>query len=757
MPPKSPSATSTGSSLRTLSDIVKILQKSGPEENPLAHIVTLVRNEMKVDVSSLYLLQEKKLLLVATDGLDIAAVGQVSMPLHKGLAGLAAETLDPVVAREAREHPRYEYFPETREEQFHSFAAVPILFKEKVLGVLAIQTREPRDFTPSEIEMLSLISFQLAGVIENLVTLELLKGVEGKEEAPERFKGLAVSPGFGIGPVAMLVDGSSSAKPTAHRKKKKVDPKEEMVKLRRALRETTQDLRRLEKKVLKKFSKQESDIFFSHRMILADKTFQKRLYSEVEKGRDALGALEEVISDYLKIFQSVEDQHFRDRAADLEDIQKRISDHLQGKSIEGRDLEGVLVAESLVPSVTAKLDPKKIKAIVTERGGVTSHAAILARSMGIPAVMGIPNITRKVVVGDLIIVDGNVGRVYINPKREVLQEDEKIQEKYADNLVHLQVLSGEAAETKDGRKIRLEANVGLLSGLKGLRHFGAEGVGLYRTELPFMVRKRLPDEEEQFHIYKKVVEEAGGLPITFRTLDAGGDKPIAALGLSTEANPFLGYRSIRLCLTQPEILRVQLRALLRASAYGSIRILIPMISAVEEITEVRSIMREAEWSLSEAAIAFDPKVPLGMMVEVPAAVQLAPLLANYVDFLSIGTNDLIQYTLAVDRNNERVAQFFEPLHPAILSYIAQVAQVGEQTGKMVGVCGEMAGDSLMTPLLVGLGVTQLSMIPVNIPMVKRVIRQLTYSEVKELALGATQLATVREIKERLLPFQKMLA
>lgn len=754
MSPKSPPPENQGvNSLKTLTDIIKILQKSDQSENSLVHIVSLVRNEMRVDVSSLYLLQDKKLLLIATDGLDPSSVGQVSMPTHKGLAGLVVETLEPVVVREAREHPRYEYFPETREEQFHSFAAVPLLSREKVLGVLAIQTREPRDFNPDDIEMLSLISFQLAGVIENLVALEILKGTKGKEEAPERFKGLAVSPGFGIGPAAILSDGATAH---YHRKRKKIVPKEEIQKLRQAITQTSQELHRLEKKVLKKFSKKESDIFFSHRMILADKTFRKKLEGVIDKGKNAVSAVDEVISDYVKIFQSMEDSHFRDRMADLEDIRKRIIDRLLGRSAEWKDLRGILIAENLVPSVTAKLDPKKIKAIVTERGGVTSHAAILARSLGIPAVMGIPNIVRKVEVGDLVIVDGNVGNVYINPKKEVLQEYEKIQEKHADNLVHLQMLTNEEAVTKDGRRIKLEANVGLLSGLKGLRHFGAEGIGLYRTELPFMIRKRLPDEEEQFHVYRKVVEEAGGMLVTFRTLDAGGDKPIAALGLESEANPFLGYRSIRLCLTQPEILRVQLRALLRTSAYGPIRILVPMISAVEEIIAVRRILREVEWSLSEAAISFAPKIPLGIMIEVPSAVQLASLLIKHVDFFSIGTNDLIQYTLAVDRNNERVAQFFEPLHPTILTYIASVALVGEQAGKMVGICGEMAGDSLITPLLVGLGVTQLSMIPTSIPNVKNVIRQLKYSEVKEIAHEVTQMATVAEIKERLLPFQKML-
>ncbi len=742
------------SSLRTLTDVVKILQKSGPSDNPLSRIVALVREEMRVDVCSLYLLQDKRLLLVATDGLDPSAVGKVNMSIHKGLSGLAIESLKPVVVREAQEHPRYQYFPETREEQFHSFAAVPLMSKEKVLGVLAIQTRDPRDFTPTEVDMLSLIGFQLAGVIENVVTLEILKDTQKKEDHPERYKGLPVSPGFGIGPAVLLREGAG--RPTTVRSGQPISPKEEMARIRKALHQTTQDLLRLEKKLIKKVSKQESDIFFSHRMILADKSFHKKLNIEVMKGQDAVTAVDEVIADYVKIFQSVEDPHFRDRVADLEDIQKKIVEHLLGKRAERHEFQGVLIAENLVPSTTAKLDPKKIKAIVTERGGVTSHAAILARSMGIPAVMGIPHITKKVEAGDLIIVDGNVGTVYINPKRTVLQEYETIQERVAGTMVHAQGLTNEIAETRDGKRIILEANIGLVSGLRGLRHFGAEGVGLYRTELPFMVRKKLPDEDEQYHVYKQVVEEAGGMPVTFRTLDAGGDKPVAALSVEGEANPFLGYRSIRLCLTQPDILKVQFRALHRAAVHGPIRILLPMISGVEEILAVKKILVEVKIGLAKEGVVHEPHVPIGIMIEVPAAVHLAPQLIKHADFFSIGTNDLIQYTLAVDRNNERVAQFFEPLHPTILSYIAHVASVGEHTGKMVGCCGEMAGDPLMTPLLVGLGVGQLSMMPNNIPMVKKIIRQIRYQEVREMALDAIQLATAQEVRERILPLQQQL-
>lgn len=742
-------------SLRTLSTIAQILEKSDPSENPLAHIVLMVRQQMQVDVCSLYLLQDRQLILVATDGLDPSSVGKVRMGIHEGLTGLAVEKLQPVIVNEASRHPRFKYFPQTGEEKFHSFAAIPLLDRGKVVGVLTMQTVLPRDFDPREIELLKLIAFQLAGVIHNLVTLEILQVEKGSDRRSIHLKGIPAAPGFGVGVAFFLRPGMTPViVPSGD--EGPVNPKGEWRKLRQAIRKASADLLRLEKKLQRKFSKKESDIFYSHRMILSDRSFLKKLKGIIDKKKRALEAVQGVIGEYIREFEKIEDPHFRERAADLEDLRQRILEHLfekagsSRKEEEGR--EGILVAETLVPSDTARLDPERIQGILTERGGVTSHAAILACSMGIPAVMGIPKILSTIQPGDLVIIDGNLGNVFVNPERAVLQEYERIQEKYADQVVHLQLLSSTPAVTRDNRRIHLEANVGLFSGLKRLRHYGAEGVGLYRTEFPFMLGKKLPNEEEQFKLYKKVVEEVAGLPVTFRLLDAGGDKPIAGLGLQREANPYLGYRSIRISLSHPEILRAQLRALLRVSVYGPIRILVPMISGVEEMREVKKIFEETQREL--ASLKVPEKIPLGMMVEVPSAVLMAHLLIHDCDFFSIGTNDLIQYTLAVDRNNERVAQFFEPLHPAVLTSIARVAQVGLEAGKPVGICGEIAGDPQMTPLLVGLGITSLSMIPSNVPRVKDVIRNLDYAELKPMAERAIQARTVEEVRAILRPYQR---
>ncbi|MBI2066701.1 MAG: phosphoenolpyruvate--protein phosphotransferase [Deltaproteobacteria bacterium] len=743
--------------LETIANVTRILQKSRPEENPLSHIVTLVRHEMAVDVCSLYLLQGRTLLLVATDGLEPSSVGHVRMTIEEGLTGLAVEKRQPVVVKDAARHPRFKYFPETGEEKFHSFAAFPLMEREDIVGVLTLQTVGPKEFTSAEMETLKVISFQLAGVVYKLVALETVQSQVRREGHQMRLKGIPVAPGFGIGTAFFLTPGVDPVILVPGKGGKKTHA-QSWKRVREAIAKTSTDLLRLEKKLLKKFSKQESDIFYSHRMILSDRSFQKKLKMMIDRGKGPIQAVRDVIGEYLREFEKIEDPHFKERAGDLEDIRQRLMEHLIGGKWRVKESwEGVLIAETLVPSDTARLDPSKVQGIITERGGVTSHAAILARSLGIPAVMGVSGVRNRVSPGAAIIVDGDSGNIIVNPSREVIREYERIQDQFVDRLVHLQSIVHLAAETLDHKKILLEANVGMLESLHSLREYGAEGIGLYRTEYPFMIRKRLPNEEEQFDLYKTIVEEANGLPVTFRTLDAGGDKPIASLNFEApEANPFLGYRSIRLCLAQPEILEVQFRAMLRASALGPIRILIPMISGVDEIRRVREILKKVQDELTNESTRFDPKIPVGMMIEVPSAVQMAHYLIRYVDFFSVGTNDLTQYTLAVDRNNERVATFFDSLHPAVLKSIAHVAAVAVEAKKPVGICGEMAGDPLVAPLLVGLGITGLSMIPVSILQVKNIIRQVRLSEVRKMAVEVLKLATASEVREKLAPYQHLL-
>lgn len=742
-------------SLKTISTITRILQKSNPQENPLAHVVGMVKSELGVDVCSLYLLQNQTLILVASEGLDPSSIARVRMNIHEGLTGLAVEKLQPIIVKEASSHPRYKFFPETGEEQFSSFVALPLIEREKVLGVLTLQTTQAREFKADEIEMLKIIAFQLAGVIQNLVTLEVLQRQDHDKHQSTVLQGIGVAPGFGIG-TCFLLKGRSSPLFISYSDSKKKDPKKEWKKVEQALDKASKGLLGLEKKLLVTLSKKESDIFYSHRMILSDKSFHKKVRTAIDEGQSAAQAVFQVIDFYIEQFLKIEDPHFRERSADLEDLRERVLEHLlETKSVKKTEaLEGILVAENLVPSDTVNLNPEKILGIVSERGGMTSHAAILACSLGIPAVMGVPNLFSHVQPGNLLIVDGTQGKVIINPDQKTLLEYERIQESFADQIVHLQKQRNELTSTLDRYSCRLEANVGILNDLKKLRYFGAEGVGLYRTEMPFMSASKLPAEDEQFKHYKTVLELAQGLPVTFRMLDAGGDKPIQGLNLKYEANPFLGYRSIRLSLSKPEILQTQFRALLKASVFGTSRILIPMISSIEEIQQVIKIFEEVKDELRSKKINFDSNIPFGIMIEVPSAVRIVSKLTRYCDFMSLGTNDLIQYTLAVDRNNAKVASFFEPLHPAILSSIHEVTQVCIKENKILSVCGEMAGSPRLAMVLMALGVQSLSMAALNIPLVKNRIRQLHFKKLLKLGTQLLQVDTLQEIEQLIIKFEQ---
>ncbi len=739
--------------IKTLSDIARLLQSPKREDNPLQSITRLVRRSMDADVCSLYLLQDNELLLVATDGLDPGAVGQVKMPLDKGLTGLIAQKSKPVITNNAQAHPRYEYFPATREERFNSFAGVPIIDGEKIVGVLNIQSKKSGEYSEETTDLLAVISFQLSNVIQNLVNLEIFrqKKLPKYKAQTSKLQGLGTSPGITVGSAVIIENEWNMLAPA----NKKSDPEVEKKRLKKALRDASNDLKKLEDQLLKKLSRQESDIFNAHRLILKDKSFQQRLDKEISKKRSAEVAVLNVMNEYAKTFTKIADPYIRDRVVDLEDLAERIINKLSGdKPKNALDLEGILIAERLTPSETVRLNPDKIKGIVTMHGGQASHAAILARSLGIPAIMGIPEAAFKYIKPNQpVIVDGNSGELYINPPNDVLQEYEKLQQQYANRLMKLNPLADQETVTKDGRKLHLDANVGLVDSLQYIKNFGAEGVGLYRTEIPFMVRDELPNENQQYRVYRQILEAANGLPVTFRTLDAGGDKPVSYLHLD-DGNSFLGYRSIRLCLSEPKILKTQLKALYRAASHGPMRILFPMISGLEELREVKRLIHEVKRDLRKRKEKITiPDVPIGIMIEVPSAVQLAHILIKEVDFFSIGTNDLIQFTLAVDRNNEKVADFFEPFHPAVIHSLWQVVQAAHKEGKWVSICGEMAGDPNLTALLVGLGFDRLSMIPTNIPVVKRAIQGLYYKKLLKDVKDILEMPTAHAIKRRLNRYQ----
>ena len=454
-----------------------------------------------------------------------------------------------------------------------------------------------------------------------------------------------------------------------------------------------------------------------------------------------------MLAAYNKTFARIEDPYFRDRMMDVEDVGRRVMEQILGERHQTAPLvEGaVVVTDKLLPSHFARLDLEKVSALVSEHGGPTSHGAIFARTLEIPAVTGVLGICDEARSRETAIVDGSTGQIFLSPDESLRAEYHRAQHRYAVAAEHLDAVRERPAETRDGRSITLSANVGLLNDLRLTDKHGAEGVGLFRTELLALAHRGFPSEEEQHQLFERVCSMIAPRPITIRTLDLGGDKGIPNIGLDDEENPQLGCRSIRLTLEHRREFRAQLRAILRASAQGNVRLLLPMISGVGELREAKRLIRQSMEDLDEAQVAYDPQIRIGVMIEVPSAALIAPVLAAECDFFSIGTNDLTQYTLAVDRGNERVAHLYNPLHPSILTLIDLSLRAAERAGIPVSLCGEMASNPLAVPILLGLGIGELSGAPAAVPVVKEIVRSLDSRDAAEDARRALAAGTAEEV------------
>lgn len=504
-------------------------------------------------------------------------------------------------------------------------------------------------------------------------------------------------------------------------------------------------------------SKEENAIFDVYRLILEDPAIIQQIETQITKENViAEYAVKVVFERYLEAIGKINDTYLRERVTDVKDAAQRLLENLSGTLGHQYNVpdDAVLVAEDLSPADLSMLEGDKFKGIVLATGGVTSHASILAKSFEIPSVVAIEDLMESVHQGDMLIVDGNAGGVHVNPTAEVIREYDRLERDYAELNRELGGLRDLPPETTDGRRVSLYANIGLLSDVAFAHHHGAQGIGLYRTEIPFLSHRDFPSEEEQYTLYKLVIEGMADKPVTIRTLDIGADKyPTYMRSIPSEPNPFLGWRSIRISLEVEEIFKTQLRAILRAGDLGRVRLLIPMVSSLEEILKVKEILGEAKDELESEGTPYDRQMELGIMVEVPAAVQLAERFLREVDFLSIGTNDLIQYILAVDRSNRKVASLYEPLHPAVLSALNSTIQAGKREGKRVGMCGEMAGDPLCALLLLGMGLEEFSMGALYIPVIKKTIRSISYQAAKTHAQIVLEMDTVGEIKRYL--FEQM--
>ncbi len=752
-----------------LADVAEIVSRSHDLTETLANVTELVSKRLDADVCSIYTVDpdRRKLVLSSTIGLDVGAVGQVELDIGEGLVGLAAERGEPIAIEHAKSNPQFRYFPETREERFESLLAAPLIVQGVVIGVLVIQTVDIRRFDEPDIELLQTCASLLAPIVVNAQLLALLSTNEQhrldlvtrmtdasrpilREEKKPRaeknvtMRGLATARGVAIGPIYHL------GKPVDLDRIEYTpspDLAREHADFERALGEARREIAEMREVVRDRFGPEFAAVFNTQIQILEDKGFVSNVSQAVDETGNAREALRRVLETYRQTFERIEDPYFRERGTDIADVGQRVMEKILGVRDQVMPMpEGaVVVVDQLLPALFARLEMDKVAAIVAEHGGQTSHGVIFARTLELPAVTGATGILEEAREGEVAVVDGATGTIYLSPDELLLREFEQAQHRYEIAVEHLDAMRERPAETVDGRRIRLSANAGLLADLRLVDKHGAEGVGLFRTELLALAHRGFPSEEEQEQLYRRVVEFLDPRPCTIRTLDLGGDKGIPNIGLGDEENPQLGCRSIRLTLENRRAFRAQLRAILRSSTLGNLRLLLPMISSLGELREARGLIDEVRLELVREGSRFDPELQVGIMVEVPSAAITAAVLARECDFFSIGTNDLTQYTLAVDRGNERVAHLYDPMHPAVLQLIHMTVKAAADAGIPVSVCGEMASNPLSVPLLIGLGIGELSGTPATVPVVKEIIRALDSGDLEADAREALAARTAAEV------------
>ncbi len=561
-------------------------------------------------------------------------------------------------------------------------------------------------------------------------------------------RGIAASPGIAIGKSILKEEKVLQAD---EREINSNEVEGELERLREALEKAVKELREIQEETKQKVGPEEAEIFSAHQMLVQDPEMTQVMEEGIKnEKKNAEKALVDAVEQYASLMAGLEDEYMQAREADIRDVGNRVLRILKGESDQQENLpdDSIIIARDLTPSDTARLDKDRVLAFVTADGSRTSHSAIMARSLGIPAVVGLGReFLEEVEDGMQVIVDGNSGEIYLDPDEEKLSEYRDKLEAYRKEKERLAQFKDVKAVTRDGEEVEVVGNIGNTGDVEPLLEQGGEGIGLFRTEFLYMDRDDLPGEEEQFEAYREVAEAMGDYPVIIRTLDIGGDKDLPYLEQPEEMNPFLGYRAIRLCLDQPEIFKPQLKAILRASHYGNVKLMYPMIATLEEVREANKLLEEAKKELEQEDIPFDREMEKGIMIEVPGAVMIAEDLSDEVDFFSIGTNDLIQYAMAVDRGNERIAYLHSPYHPAVLKLIEETIAAGHRNDIWVGMCGEAAGDELLLPFLLGAGLDEFSMSAGSVLRIKELLGFWTREEAREVTEAALKLKTAREVQE----------
>lgn len=720
--------------LNTLRKIVQEVNAAKDLKAALSIIVQRVKEAMGSQVCSVYLLdpETNRFVLMATDGLNKRSIGKVSMAPSEGLVGLVGSREEPLNLEDAASHPRYRYFAETGEERYASFLGAPIIHHRRVMGVLVVQQKERRQFDEGEEAFLVTMSAQLAGVIAHAEATGSIRGLgrQGKGVQEAKFVGVPGAPGAAVGTaVVVLPPADLNVVPD----RSVDDIAAELELFDKALGWVREDMQELSEKLATQLRKEERALFDVYLMMLEDAALGNEVRKIIRTGQWAQGALRQVVLDHVKRFELMDDAYLRERASDVRDLGRRLLAYLQEErktSLVYPD-NTILVSEELSPAMLGEVPEGKLVGLISVTGSGNSHVAIFARAMGIPTVMGVVDLPYSKIDGIKLIVDGYHGEVFTNPSELLSKQYADVVEEERQLTEGLDALRALPCETLDGHRMPLWVNTGLLADVARAQQRGAEGVGLYRTEVPFMINERFPSEKEQLATYREQLQAFHPLPVTMRTLDIGGDKALSYFPIKEE-NPFLGWRGIRVTLDHPEIFLVQTRAMLKASeGLNNLRILLPMISGTQELEEALHLIHRA-WGEVRDEGTDVPLPPIGLMIEIPAAVYQTRELARQVDFLSVGSNDLTQYLLAVDRNNPRVADLYDFLHPAVLQALQKVVYDAHLEGKPVSICGEMAGDPAAAVLLLAMGFDSLSMNATNLPKVKWLLRQVTQSKAKEL-------------------------
>lgn len=742
--------------LTTLKSIIQEVNQIPVLDDALSCLARRLIEALEVDSCSIYLADydQQHFILAATHGLASEAVGQVTIGFSEGLIGLIGQREEPLNISDAPSHPRFKHYPEVQEDQYHAFLGAPIIHQRKVLGVLTLQQRETRRFSEDEEAFLVTLAMQLAVEVANAKARGSIDSLERNipKDWQKSLRGVAGSSGLasGVGYIQSIMVSIHN-----HIHKRSHDTEKQIADYRLAVKKTQQDMAELSGRIQGEVPEDVRAIFELYHHLLDANSLGRDVEEKIRKGWDAPTSLKMVVENFIRQFQSMNDAYMRERAVDVEDMGNRVLANILGLSekhtVKREPPEhAILIAEEVTAAMLAEFPSDRLQGIVSIRGSNNSHAAIMARAMGVPAVMGLSNVPMNMLNDKEILLDGYTGDVIVSPNVTIRHEFEQLvlEEKQLSERIHAQ--DHLPAITKDHTEIRLMINAGLSLESENSVNPDSDGVGLFRTEIPFMMRQRFPTEQEQVELYRELLLAEPDKPFTMRTLDVGGDKPLPYFPI-TEENPFLGWRGIRLTLDHPEIFLVQIRAMLRASiGLKNLQIMLPMITSVSEVSEAKRLIRQAFYEVEEEAelqgeILYMPKV--GVMLEVPAVIYQLPQLSKIVDFFSVGSNDLTQYLLAVDRNNARVASLYDSYHPAVLSALHSIVRHAEMLQVPITVCGELAGEPGGVLLLLAMGYRKLSMNNHNLLKVKWVVRNISRNESEQLLAKVLTLNNPQDVRD----------